>query len=83
MDLSSLVFGALNIPFGKYFIASNIGTLVLNILWTIVGAKGDLSNPLSYLYALPALVFVIGAAVYLSLRQKKMNKQINIETEVK
>ena len=70
-DLSSLIFGALNIPFGKYLIASNLGMLVLNILWTLVGAKGDLSNPLSFLYALPALLFAIGASVFMSLRKKK------------
>ena len=70
-DLSSLIFGALNIPFGKYLIASNLGMLVLNVLWTLVGAKGDLSNPLSFLYALPALLFAIGASVFMSLRKKK------------
>lgn len=70
-DLSSLIFGAMNIPFGKYFIASNLGLLILNVLWTLLGAKGDLSNPLSYLYALPALVFAILASVVMSKRQKK------------
>ena len=70
-DLSSLIFGALNIPFGKYLLASNLGMLVLNVLWTLVGAKGDLSNPLSFLYALPALLFAIGASVFMSLRKKK------------
>lgn len=70
-DLSSLIFGALNIPFGKYFLASNTGMLVLNVLWTLVGSKGDLSNPLSFLYALPALLFAIGASVFMSLRKKK------------
>ncbi len=85
MDLSSLIFGAMNIPFGKFFIASNLGTLILNVLWTIFGAKGDLTNPLSYLYALPALLFAIAASVFLSIRQKKKHskEQINIETEVK
>ena len=70
-DLSSLIFGALNIPFGKYLLASNLGMLVLNVLWTLVGAKGDLSNPLSFLYALPALLFAIGASVFMSIRKKK------------
>lgn len=70
-DLSSLIFGAMGIPFVKYFVVSNLGMLVLNVLWTLVGAKGDLSNPLSFLYALPALVFAIGASVFLTLRKKK------------
>lgn len=70
-DLSSLIFGALNIPFSKYFIASNLGMLVLNILWSLVGSKGDLSNPLSFLYALPALLFAIAASIFMGLRKKK------------
>ncbi len=72
-DLSSLIFGALNIPFGKYFIAANLGMLVLNVLWSIVGVYGDLTNPLSYLYALPALLFAIGASVFLAKRKKNKN----------
>ncbi len=85
-DLSSVIFGAMNIPFFKYFIASNLGMLVLNVLWTLLGAKGDLTNPFSYLYALPALLFAIGASVFMSKRQKKkqlQQSQSAIETEVK
>ena len=78
-DLSSLIFGALNIPFAKYIIASNIGMLVLNVLWTLVGAKGDLSNPLSFLYALPALLFAIGASVFMTIRKNKKSKIENKE----
>ena len=70
-DLSSLIFGAMDIPFKTYFIASNLGMLVLNVLWTLLGSKGDLSNPLSYLYALPALLFAIAASVFMSRRKKK------------
>lgn len=69
-DLSSLIFGALNIPFVKYFVAANLGMLVLNVLWSIVGVYGDLTNPLSYLYALPALLFAIAASVFLAKRKK-------------
>ena len=78
-DLSSLIFGAMNIPFGKYFIASNLGLLILNVLWTLLGVYGDLANPLSYLYALPALVFAILASVVMSKRQKK--KEISQEVK--
>ena len=70
-DLSSLIFGAMKIPFGKYFLASNLGMLVLNVLWSLLGAKGDLSNPFTFLYALPALLFAILASVLMSKRQKK------------
>ncbi len=79
-DLSSLIFGAMDIPFGKYFAAANLGMLILNILWTVVGSKGDLSNPLSYLYALPALLFAIAASVVMNKVKKR--KQINAENEI-
>ena len=84
-DLSSLIFGALNIPFPKYFVAANLGMLVLNALWTLFGTKGDLTNPFSYLYALPALVFATAAAIFMSIRQKKKHNEnkTDIETEVK
>ena len=74
-DLSSLIFGAMGIPFGKYFLVSNLGMLVLNVLWTLVGSKGDLTNPLSFLYALPALLFAVAASVFMTVRKKnKINK---------
>jgi hypothetical protein len=46
-----------------------------NVLWTLVGVKGDLSNPLSFVYALPALIFPICGAVFISVRQKKTKKK--------
>lgn len=73
-DLSSLIFGAMNIPFTKYYIAANLGMLVLNVLWSLLGAKGDLSNPLSYLYVLPALVFAVLASLFIKKYQKKKQK---------
>jgi uncharacterized membrane protein YdjX (TVP38/TMEM64 family) len=82
-DLSSLIFGAMKIPFGKSIIASNLGMLVLNVLWSLLGAKGDLSNPFTFLYALPALLFAILASVLMSKRQKKKEAlKEEIETEV-
>ena len=76
-DLSSLLFGAMDIPFTPYFLASNLGMLLLNCLWTLVGYKGDLSNPLSFLYALPALVFAVLAAVGMSVYKKRKQKTEN------
>ncbi len=78
-DLSSLIFGAMNIPFGKYFAAANLGMLILNVLWTLLGSKGDVTNPFSYLYALPALVFAILASVIMNKVKKK--KAIIQETQ--
>ena len=70
-DVSSLIFGAMNIPFGRYFLAANIGMLPLNLLWTLLGAKGDVTNPLSFLYVLPILIFAIAAAFGMSRFSKK------------
>ncbi len=80
-DLSSLIFGAMNIPFGKYFLASNLGLLILNVLWSLLGAKGDLRNPLSYLYALPALVFALLASVIMANAKRKKQLNSNKNTE--
>lgn len=70
-DLSSLIFGAMDMKFRTYFIAANIGMLPLNVLWTLLGNKGDLANPLSYLYVLPILLFAVAAAFIM----KKMSSK--------
>lgn len=70
-DLMNVVYGAMNINFMKYFIASNIGMLPFNILFTLLANKGDLSNPYSLLYVIPIPVFV----VIMSIVVKKMTKK--------
>lgn len=80
-DVSSLIFGAMNIPFGRYFIAANIGMLPLNLLWTLLGAKGDVTNPLSFLYVLPILIFAIAAAIGMSKFSKKKAANAAAENE--
>lgn len=70
-DLSSLIFGTLNIPYRKYMIAANLGLLPLNILWTLLGAKGDLSNPYSFLYILPIIIFAVVSFVGMKRYAKK------------
>lgn len=72
-DVSSLIFGAMDLPFGRYFLAANVGMLPLNLLWTLLGAKGDVSNPLSFLYVLPILLFAVIAAVVMGKMNKKKN----------
>ncbi len=81
-DLSNFIFGAMDIPFKTYFFSSNLAMLLLNILWTILGAKADLSDPRSVLYALPAILFalLISLALGFYTKKKKQNKQ-KIETE--
>lgn len=70
-DLLNVIYGAMNVNFSKYFIASNLGMLPFNILFTLLANKGDLSNPYSLLYVLPIPVFV----VIMSVVVKKMTKK--------
>ena len=74
-DLNSFVFGAMNLPFMPYFISSNLSLFVLNILWTLLGAKGELTNVWSYLYIAPAFIMAIAGTVYMSIQAKKKSVQ--------
>lgn len=78
-DLMNVIYGAMNVNFVKFFIASNLGMLPFNILFTLLANKGDLSNPYSLLYILPIPVFV----VIMSLVVKKMTKKNKIKENVK
>lgn len=62
-DTTSLVLGAMNISFLKYFIGASLGALPLNIMWAVVGNKGDLSNPNTLLYVLPLVIFVVAMSI--------------------
>ena len=70
-DLMNVIYGAMNVNFTKFFIASNLGMLPFNILFTLLANKGDLSNPYSLLYIIPIPVFV----VVMSIAVKKMTKK--------
>lgn len=70
-DLMNVIYGAMNVNFLKFFIASNLGMLPFNVLFTLLANKGDLSNPYSLLYILPIPVFV----VIMSVVVKRMTKQ--------
>ena len=74
-DLNSLIFGAMNLPFVPYFISSNVSLFILNIAWTLFGAKGELTNPLSYIYVAPAFIMAIAGTVYLGMKTKKNSPQ--------
>jgi uncharacterized membrane protein YdjX (TVP38/TMEM64 family) len=67
-DLLSVIYGAMNVNFWKFFLASNLGMLPFNILFTVLANKGDLSNPYSLLYIIPIPIFVI----IMSVVAKKM-----------
>ncbi len=70
-DLMNVIYGAMNVNFMKFFIASNLGMLPFNILFTLLANKGDLSDPYSLLYIIPIPVFV----VIMSVIVKKMTKK--------
>ena len=71
-DLMNVIYGAMNVNFTKFFVASNLGMLPINILFTLLANKGDLSNPYSLLYILPIPVFV----VIMSVVVKRMTAKI-------
>lgn len=70
-DLMSVIYGAMNVNFWKFFIASNLGMLPFNVLFSFLANKGDLSNPYTLLYIVPIPVFV----VIMSVIVKKMTKK--------
>lgn len=76
-DLMSVIYGAMNVNFWKFFIASNLGMLPFNVLFTLLANKGDLSNPYSLLYIIPIPVFV----VIMSIVVKKMTAKNKSESD--
>lgn len=78
-DLTSLVLGAMNISFVKYFIGASLGTLPINIMWAVLGNKGSFSDPKSALYVIPIIVFVVAMAVIVKIIAKKKNGAVTAE----
>lgn len=58
-DTTSLILGAMDLSFKDFYIGATLGTIPLNVMWAILGNKGDLSNPFTYLYLLPIVIFAI------------------------
>lgn len=67
-DTTSLILGAMDIPFVPFYTGSFLGTLPIAVMWAILGNKGDLTNPYTYLYILPIIIF----AVIMSVVVKKI-----------
>ena len=76
-DLMSVIYGAMGVNFWKFFIASNLGMLPFNVLFSFLANKGDLSNPYSLLYIIPIPIFV----VIMSVIVKKMTKKNSEKAE--
>lgn len=73
-DLMSVVYGAMNVNFWKFFIASNLGMLPFNVLFSFLANEGDLSNPYSLLYIIPIPVFVVIMSVVVKKMTAKKDK---------
>ncbi len=70
-DLLSIIFGAMNVNFRKFFLASNLAMLPFNIFFTLLAHNGDLTNPDNLLYLIPIAVF----SVTMSIVVKKMTNK--------
>lgn len=78
-DLTSVIFGAMKIPFGEYFLFSNLGLLALNVSWSFIGAWGELTDPITYLYMLPIVFCLLGSFIYMKRVKKRKSKKISVE----
>lgn len=72
-DLLSIIFGAMNVNFWKFFSASNLAMLPFNMFFTLLAHKGDLTNPNNLLYLVPIAAF----SVLMSFVFKKMSGKTN------
>ena len=80
-DLSSLILGAMDINFRDFYIGASLGTLPINIMWAILGNKGDLTNPYTFLYLLPIIVFALVMSVVVKKITDKKESKENAENK--
>lgn len=76
-DVSSMLLGAMGISFRKFFWATNVGEIMLIVLWCVLGNKGNFSDPKTFLYALPVIAFAFVA----SFVMKKWTEKKSAEAE--
>lgn len=82
-DLSSLLFGAMNISYKNYLIGANLGSLPIVIVYTLFGFVLKNVGEQPWVVAIP-VVFIVGCLIIASLITKKMisdNKKKNAEQE--
>lgn len=83
-DTSSLILGAMDIPFVSFYIGATLGTLPINIMWAVLGNKGDLSNPYTLLYILPIIAFaIIMSVIVKKITGKKKSPLPENDTDLK
>lgn len=74
-DTSSMLFGAMGVSFSSFFWATNIGEIPLNILWALLGHKGNFNDPKSFLYVLPVIIFALFASFVMKKWTDKKSKE--------
>ena len=70
-DLSSLLFGAMDISYKKYMIGSNLGTLPLVIVYTFFGSALRSVDERPWIAAIPVVVIIVFVLIA-SLITKKL-----------
>lgn len=78
-DVSSMLLGAMGISFKNFFWATNLGELMLIVLWCLLGNKGNFSDPKTFLYVLPVIIFAILASVFMKKWTEKKSKEKEAE----
>ena len=74
-DVSSMIFGAMGIDFKKFFVATNLGEIPIIVLWCLLGNKGSFSDPKTFLYVIPVIVFALLASLFMKMWTDKKSKE--------
>ena len=74
-DTTSLILGAMDMSFPQFYLGATLGTLPINIMWAVLGNKGDLSNPYTFLYILPIIAFALIMTVIVNKMTNKKDKK--------
>ena len=74
-DVSSMIFGAMGIDFKKFFAATNLGEIPIIVLWCLLGNKGNFSDPKTFLYVIPVIVFALLASWFMKMWTDKKSKE--------
>ena len=70
-----MIFGAMGIDFKKFFAATNLGEIPIIVLWCLLGNKGSFSDPKTFLYVIPVIVFALLASLFMKMWTDKKSKE--------
>lgn len=80
-DVSSMLFGAMGIDFKKFFLATNLGEIPLIVLWCLLGNKGNFSDPKTFIYVIPVIVFALLASLFMKKWTDKKSKEKELQNK--